>query len=178
MQIFLAFPVDDLTSYRLLTTAKNVPDAKWRRAEQLHLTVQYFGDMDAEQVQKLDDKLADFRIDPIAIELSGVGVLGRFGRPFLHAAVRRNPALEELRSKSIRTARRLGVSIQKEKYIPHITLAYLPVLFDEDKTHEWLRYNQDFSAQFACRQLNLYESIQTKHGHAYEVRATYPFDNI
>lgn len=174
MQLFLAFPIDPILSFRLLAMADDVPDAKWRTEAQLHLTVQFFGDITPDLAQKLDQKLAAIPLPPLSLNVGGVGLLGRFGRPSLHAVIHHDEGLETLRKKVINIARSLDIRLAKERFIPHITLCYLPVEFNRDKTHEWLRRYHHFESPMQVNQLNLYESIQTKYTTAYDVRATYP----
>lgn len=110
----------------LLALEGGVAGARWQDAEQLHLTLRFFGEVEARQAEDVVDALAQVRAAPFALALRGVGHFERKGRTHtLWAGLAPSEPLEALQRKVESAARRAGLPSEGRRFAPHITLARL-----------------------------------------------------
>lgn len=104
-------------------------DLKWVEPENLHLTVQFLGNVSEEQVADVVEALkrSVAGIAPFTLKLSGVGVFPARERPrvFWVGAAGETDKLLELSRRVQRELKGLGFDPGKNKFSPHLTLARL-----------------------------------------------------
>lgn len=149
--------------------------AKWRTAEQLHITLRFVGDTPENRAADLDAELSTIRLEPFTLELAGVG---HFGEPqdihAIWAGVADNPALTRLNRACENAARRAGLEADTRAYRPHVTLAYLRRP-DPGAVMAWeADHNLLHSPAFQVQRFGLYSSHQTREGSEYRLEADYP----
>lgn len=163
--------VEELT--RLQT---GVRDARWSGPEKLHITLGFFGDVNEEQAELLDSRLAEITQAPFEISLSGVGHFGRSEPHAIWAGIAESEILNRLH-KSIRSvARDCNVQMEKRDYRPHVTLAYLRGHPDIEAIARWEQsYSGYQSEPFLVDAFFLYSSEQRHRGpNFYQIEASYP----
>lgn len=104
--------------------------ARWQDESQLHLTLRFFGEVEAPQAEDIADVLAQVHAAPFALALRGVGHFEKKGRQgsrthTLWAGVAPSEPLAALQRRVENAARRAGLPAEQRKYSPHITLARL-----------------------------------------------------
>ena len=129
MRLFIAIELsDDLRSH--LVTMQNAvraiaPDLSFTRAENLHLTLKFLGEVPDAQVPRVSDALA--AIGPVGeFDLKSVGIVcfperGRVR--VVSAAVESTPNLIELQRQIERAMEAAGFPREGRAYHPHVTLA-------------------------------------------------------
>ena len=126
LRLFVALDLPQETKSALMTLCHGVAGARWRRPDQLHVTLRFIGEVDGAMARDIVDVLG--RIDAPAFELTVRG-LGHFGdrkRPrVLWAGVDGEPALKRLQGKIVRALQEVGLEDEHRKFHPHITLARL-----------------------------------------------------
>ncbi len=104
-------------------------DMKWVEPENLHLTVQFLGNVSEEQAPAVTAALnrAAARIAPFTLRLGGIGVFPSREKPrvFWAGAGGDTAALLELSRQVQRELGVLGFAAAKNKFSPHLTLARL-----------------------------------------------------
>lgn len=127
LRVFAALDLPDEIAAPVLTLMKNVPGAKWRPRENLHLTLRFFGEIAEPVAEEIDAALDEVAgsTPPFELKLKGVGAFGKELPHSLWAGVEKNPALEKLAADCERAARRVGLKAEPRKFAPHVTLAYL-----------------------------------------------------
>lgn len=104
-------------------------DLKWVEPENLHLTVQFLGNVSEEQVADIVEALKRpaAGIAPFTLKLSGVGVFPARERPrvFWVGAAGETDKLLELSRRVQRELKGLGFDPGKNKFSPHLTIARL-----------------------------------------------------
>jgi len=99
------------------------PDLRWTVRAQWHLTLAFLGQVDAEVVPGLADRLGRAAVRHRPLRL-GVGGAGRFGGQVLWLGVRGDTApLARLATSVAAGSRRAGVAVETRPYTPHLTLA-------------------------------------------------------
>ena len=174
LRLFAAIPIPEEIAERLLALETEVPGASWRSAEQYHLTLRFFGDIDEAMARDLDNELGLIVEAPFEIALAGAGSFGGREPSALWAGVDAPPALARLASLCEKAARRAGLSPESRKYKPHVTLAYLRGTSD----HDGAMFQQDAAEfrtdKFWVDHFVMYSSWSTRGGSAYREEAVYP----
>ena len=84
MRLFVGIALPAQAREALARLAGGIRGARWVASENLHLTLRFIGDVDADMAEDLDAALGVVRVPPFSLALSGVGVFERRGR--VHAA--------------------------------------------------------------------------------------------
>lgn len=157
----------------LLALETFIPGARWQDEDQLHLTLRFFGEIEAAQAEDLAAALATVRARPFALALRGVGHFEKKGRAHtLWAALAPSDHLVSLQRRVESAARRAGLVPEARKYAPHVTLARLgaggaPVL-------PFLTAHGAFAgAPWPVETFDLIESTLTPAGAQYETVRRY-----
>jgi 2'-5' RNA ligase len=156
-------------------------EARWVRAEGMHLTIKFIGWFDAEDAKKFDAlraSLAAVRSDtPVEMRFRAVGFFPNARRPRVAwCGVEASPNLAEIVADIERALEPLGIPREKREFVPHLTLAR----FDSHKGLEPLLRAADElqSCDFGSARVTefyLYESILKRSGAEYRKVETYPF---
>lgn len=126
MRLFFALlPPRDLFA-SLSEIQRGVPAARWQRAEQLHLTLRFVGDVSPVDAEELASWLPRCVATVPPITLSGAGFFGKNGRPNA-LWVRAGPLepLLQLHHKLDRMCQRIGLPAERRAFLPHVTVARL-----------------------------------------------------
>ena len=106
--------------------AVHIPGARWQDEDQLHLTLRFFGEVEARQAEDLAEALAGVQGAPFSLALRGVGHFERKGKAHtLWAGLAPSEPLAALQRRVESAARRAGLTPEARKFAPHITLARL-----------------------------------------------------
>ncbi|WOR14961.1 RNA 2',3'-cyclic phosphodiesterase [Hyphomonas sp. FCG-A18] len=162
-RLFAALPVPDLIAERVLGLSEDLPGARWRQRDHLHITLHFYGEVHHDTAEEIANRLEAIRCEPLELELSGVGWFGRKAPHNLHALIAENPALTALAKDCRKIARTLGLKLEDRPFKPHITLAYckdtpLDMVRHWSETFQTLRSNP-----FLADTFHLYESFTSKH---------------
>jgi RNA 2',3'-cyclic 3'-phosphodiesterase len=123
IRAFLALPVPDdlrstLTVQQFLLPAPNpVPP------DTFHITLCFLGDQPEPVLEDLHHILTALRLPDFEWTLQGIGHFGHDRPRSVHAIVVPTPPLMALQAKIENAARRAGVTVPAQRYMPHITLA-------------------------------------------------------
>lgn len=110
----------------LLDLEGDIAGARWQDESQLHLTLRFFGELDARAADDLDAALGQLRAAPFALTLRGVGHFETRGKAHtLWAGLAPSEPLLAFQRHVEGAARRAGLSPETRKFAPHITLARL-----------------------------------------------------
>jgi RNA 2',3'-cyclic 3'-phosphodiesterase len=177
LRLFTALALPDDVAERLLALMKDVPGAKWRPRENLHLTLRFFGEVQEPTADELDAELAEIakRTPAFDVQLKGAGFFGKDDPHTLWAGVAENAALKKLAADCERAARRAGLKAETRKFAPHVTLAYLGVT-EIARVHAFESRLGLFAAHpFTVESLGLYSSwIRKSAPSLYRLEADYP----
>ena len=110
----------------LLALEGGIAGARWQDESQLHLTLRFFGEVEAPQAEDIADTLAQVHTAPFALALRGVGHFEKRSRTHtLWAGLAPSEPLVALQRRVENAARRAGLPAERRKYSPHITIARL-----------------------------------------------------
>ena len=176
IRLFTALSVPDDVAETLARRQTGLPAAKWRSADQLHITLTFYGEVDERRADDLSVELEQAATGgPFEIALSGVGAFGDGHRTHaIWAGVEAGDRLSVLAGRCRSAAERAGVSVERRDYRPHLTLAYLKPQADPDRIGAWIAdHNLLQSPPIRIDRFGLYSSVLTHDGSRYELEREY-----
>lgn len=156
---------------------KDVPGAKWRPPENLHITLRFFDQVAEPLANDIDAELsaAADRAAPFEISLKGAGSFGGADPHAIYVAVAESAALNKLAADCERVARRVGLAAEKRNFTPHVTLAYLSGATVDGVQAFEARLGLFETPAFRVESLGLYSSWTRKSAsNLYRLEAEYP----
>jgi RNA 2',3'-cyclic 3'-phosphodiesterase len=152
--------------------------ARWVRAEGVHVTLKFIGEIPAERVSAIEDALRGAGVAaPVEAKFHGAGFFPNERHPRVFwAGVQASPNLAELATAVDKRLSTLGIGVETRDFRPHLTLARfkseygLPRLREEIKKLEPFDFGLMQTAEF-----HLFESQLGPGGAKYTKLATFPF---
>jgi 2'-5' RNA ligase len=175
IRLFAAVPIPPDIAQGLARRQTGLGRARWRTADQLHLTLRFFGDVREDVAADLDAELATIGGGPFEITLEKVGAFGEGGDiEAVWAGVAESADLRRLAKACESAARRAGLKPEPRHYRPHVTLAYLKHP-DPDRVAAWIQANNLLkSPPIRVDRFGLYSSVLASGGAQYFLEAEYP----
>jgi 2'-5' RNA ligase len=177
MRLFVALSLPDLLLDQLTALERGLPGARWLPEDNLHLTLRFIGEVDGGLARDIDEALSAIRMPAFALTLEGVGQFGD-GRKngALWAGVAANPELGRLRDKVDQALIRAGLTPERRKFKPHVTLARLNGN-PGSKLQEYLTDHALFrSDTVTVESFTLYSSFLSASGAIYRAEADYELE--
>jgi 2'-5' RNA ligase len=168
MRSFIALTPPDDTAGALERLQRRLGFGRPTPRENLHLTLAFLDDQPQELLEELHEQLSTLRAPPFAVALAGLGVFGTA----VHVPAMDNPALTDLHDRILTACRRAGITPQRRRFRPHVTLARL----GKGQTPPPLRAElSDFQIPaMQVQSFALYQSTLHPKGARHEVLASYP----
>jgi 2'-5' RNA ligase len=176
IRLFTAVAVPDDVAETLERRQSGLPGARWRSAEQLHLTLAFYGEIDERQADDLAAELQRAATGgAFEITLQGVGAFGDAHRSHtLWAGVEAGERLSVLAGRCRAAGERARIAMERRDYRPHVTLAYLKPQTDPARVEAWITgHNLLHSPLIRIDRFGLYSSILTHDGSAYTLEREY-----
>jgi len=176
LRLFAALPIRPDIRELLAPLQNGVSGAHWRPHVNFHMTLSFFGSVDQNLAVDLDLALAEIRAPQMKLSLAGAGWFGRREPSALWAGVAYNEQLVHLARECNRAARQLGVSLEKRKFLPHVTLAYCHGTLPEAAA-KFADQNKGFTTpEFWADRFHLYSSQMGNGPSRYTAEAEYPLN--
>ena len=175
LRLFAALPIPDDVAETLKRRQAGLPGAKWRGAEQLHVTLAFYGEVSERAADDLASELARISGGPFEIALKGVGAFGDAHRSHtIWAGLEKSEKLTVLAGRCAAAAQRAGVTVERREYRPHLTLAYLKPQTNPDRIGAWITgHNLLHSPPIRIDRFGLYSSVLAHDGSAYALEREY-----
>ena len=176
IRLFTALSVPDDVVEALARRQTGLPGANWRAADQLHITLAFYGGIDERRADDLSIELERAATGgSFEVALSGVGAFGDGHRTHaIWAGVEANERLSVLAGRCRTAAERAAISIERRDYRPHLTLAYLKPQADPDRIGTWIAdHNLLQSPPIRIDRFGLYSSVLTQGGSRYDLEREY-----
>jgi 2'-5' RNA ligase len=174
IRLFAAIAVPPEIGEGLVRRQQGVPGARWRRVDQLHITLRFAGEIGEALADDFDAALSGVTADAFDLTLSGVGAFGEGAEIHtLWAGVEESAALRRLAGRCEAAARRAGLKPETRAWKPHVTLAY-PRQAPPARVAAWIQgHNLLKSPPFRVSGFGLYSSWRTQDGSAYRLERSY-----
>jgi RNA 2',3'-cyclic 3'-phosphodiesterase len=153
--------------------------ARWVEPQDYHVTLRFFGDIDARMAEAVAADLAETEVlsggAPLAVELDEIGVFGGRSPRALFARVKSDPLLTRLQAAHEAIARRNGLPAETRKFAPHVTLARLRGV-SSAAAGTWLTERAfPLALRFEADGFVLFSSRDSIGGGPYRAEAEFPF---
>lgn len=149
------------------------PELRWSDRAGWHVTLQFYGMVDAEQEALLRDKLRTVEGAALEVRVEGLGKFERAG--VLWVGVALSEQLVALQSTVVAVGKECGFAAEDRPYRPHVTLARRKGRggrWDVGR-REVMDAEREFG-EFLAREFALYESVTGPGGSRYEVIDRFP----
>lgn len=175
-RLFTAVELPETIRLRLSLLRAPIGGAKWVEPENMHITLRFAGDVDGRIADDLADLLADVRVPPFTVSISGCGAFGGRDPRVLWAGVEAGPELGALYRANERAARAAGLEPDPRDFRPHVTLARMRRA-RQAAVARFLSENGDLRMEpFLVTRFVLLSARPGTGGPPYVVEAGYPLD--
>ena len=176
IRLFSAIPVPREIGERLALMRAPLADARWIETDDYHITLRFFGVMENHVARALDEQLSMLDGAPFEIVLNGLDQFGGDKPRSIFASVESSQALETLQFQNERCARQLGISEERRKFSPHVTLARLRKS-SSASVAEFLSMQGYFPPmKFTAKTFALFSAKGLEGGGPYRIEAEYRLD--
>jgi len=177
LRLFLGLPLPEALIPPLLSVQEAVPLGRAVPEENLHVTLVFLGETDAETAEELHEALDGRRLPRPMLAFDGLATYGGDRAKLLAMEIRAEPALRELHGTCTRAARQAGASLERRRFRPHVTLirfgSGLPPHRQPELDRALAHVGAPAGAAEAQR-VALYRSHLGEGGAVYEELAGYP----
>ncbi|HJO33418.1 MAG: RNA 2',3'-cyclic phosphodiesterase [Anaerolineales bacterium] len=189
MRAFVAIEVSEGVAVRLADVQLRLQEAlggravRWVRADAIHMTLKFLGEISAEQASRLSQVLgrAAQSAEPFALTAAGMGCFPDCRRPrLLWAGVDGDAtALKRLQSAAESCAVRLGYAPDRRRFSAHLTIGRVRSGLQRVEAHalrEAMRgVGEERFAQWRVTEMVLMQSTLARSGAQYGCWARMPF---
>ena len=172
-RLFVALDLPEIVADGLTQLQSGVDGARWRPVENFHLTLAFIGDVDRHGFADAVDALATIDAPAFEMGLQGAGFFGGKRPTSLWAGVAPNTALNHLHTKVEAALRAAGFSLERRKYTPHVTLAYLKNIPPDVAALYSAGHGLYSCGPFPVDEFHLYTSQLGGDASHYEIEASY-----
>ncbi len=168
-RLFVAIGLPESVTTQLFERNPHLPGVRWLRPEQMHLTISFFGNVEANAEEILREKLAATRFIGFFLSVRGLGTFPAKGKPnVIWAGVGTgHPQLFHVYKRVQEAALGAGLEPDLRSWHPHITIARCRDVSAE-RVRPFLRADADFDGGLVrVDSFALYSSLPGPLGSAY-----------
>jgi RNA 2',3'-cyclic 3'-phosphodiesterase len=161
---------------RLADLCSGLPDAKWVKHQQMHLTLHFIGDVDESGFAAIKSALMMVVAPVFTMHLEGVGQFPPKGKPrVLWVGVKAPPLLAGLYQSIMSSLAALSLPPPDHPFSPHITLARFKTPPPPENIRPFFAQHDAFKTEaFPVTEFILFSSTLTPRGSIYRHEAIYP----
>ena len=174
MRLFSAIEVPADIADVLARSGGGLHTARWIDPADYHVTLAFFGEIDADVANDLAEELAAIEAPPVDIRLTELGFFGTASPHAIVALVERDAGLLALEARHRAIMMRLGIGDTARKFTPHVTLARLRRT-PASEVAEWLS-DRPALPKFSWRaeRFALFSAATSRGGGPYVAEAVFP----
>lgn len=177
IRAFLAIDLPDAVRHRLSLLQYLLPLPNPVEEEALHLTLSFLGEQPDPVLESVHEALTALHLPQFTLTIKGVGLFGGAKPRLAYAAVQPDQGLLYLQTKVETAARRAGVPIASQRYVPHITLGRFKAMPTEavmELERALVEHAAFHCDPFPVTRFSLFSSYSGPKGGWYENLADYP----
>ncbi len=173
-RLFTALEIPDEIGEVLAAYRGGLSGARWIDVENYHVTLRFLGDVDEETAREAAYMLGQVRRSPFDVAIEGLDAFGGDRPRALIARVASSKAIVELQAEHESLLRRAGLSAERRKFTPHVTLARLRDSSSRAVASYLGLRGGPLRLSFRAERFVLYSSRDSVGGGPYVVEAAYP----
>jgi 2'-5' RNA ligase len=182
MRVFVALEIPSAVRENLAALLESLravsPQTRWVRAENLHVTLRFIGEVAEAKLAAIRGALASVLSEqPITLDFRGLGFFPSEKHPRVFwAGIEASPNLSVLAAEIDKAMEKLGVPVEKRPFSPHLTLARFEAPKLPEKLRAAIQKNaaRDFGS-LRTTQFHLIESKLKSSGAEYTTVESFPF---
>ena len=178
-RLFIALTPPVAVRDALALLAEPVAGVTWSRADQLHVTLRFLGDVVSDLIPHLAERLATVQVAPFILPIEGLGTFppNRPPRILWIGTGSGHPRLFQLRQRVDDALLAAGLQLDVRTFHPHVTLARCTENAAPAVTH-WVHAHRDAVAPpFRVEAFDLYASERHPTGAVHTLRRRFPLAN-
>jgi len=177
MRTFIAIELPEpiLAAIAMLSDRLRASHARvtWVKPENMHLTLRFLGEIDDENIRRLNTILSDaYRcMIPFTLSVRGAGAFPNMRRPNVIWVGVESPgqSIEMAHLAAESAARAIGLPPEERAFHPHLTLVRIKDPREAPPIIDCLDRENDFNAgDFTVKSVSLFSSRLTPHGPVYQ----------
>lgn len=174
-RLFIAIDIPEEVKDAVSEICYGLPEIKWTRSDQFHLTIKFLGEVDEEAFLNIRDALETVKLTPFPMSMRGAGHFDHGkGSGVLWLGVTESEQLTDLFRDVERVLLDTGIPREKRKFRPHITLGRLKKIH-HGRMEDWMNLHSEFeSEEFVVSEFYLYESKLKPEGPVHTILNAYP----
>jgi len=176
LRLFAALKIPFDTALCLSHLRGGLAGARWIEAENYHLTLQFFGDVDTACADEIMSELARIKSPPFCITLKDVAVFTPKKPHSLYVAVAPCAELVALHEAVRRKVRHLHLKRDQRGFIPHVTVARLRHVDFASLAAYLERHGSFTTPAFEVEEFVLMSSRASVGGGPYVVEGAWPLE--
>ena len=178
IRLFVAIDLPEAIKPTIGSMGGTIQGSRAVQPDQLHLTLKFIGEVDSARYLDIKDFLHTIRFPTLSMQLHGVGHFPLRGEPkVIWAGIKPVEEIIQLRNMIEKTLADVGISREKKKFTPHLTLCRLKHS-PSKKVARFLMENAFFeSPMFEVHEFKLYSSNLTKKGAIHTVEDIFQLSN-
>ena len=174
-RLFVGLAIPEIVADALGQLQFGLDCARWRTDEHFHITLCYIGSVDQHGLNGAAAALGEIDLPAFSLTLKGCDFFGGDKPNAVWAGVEPDEALMHLQRKIDNRLRREGFELERRKYTPHVTLAYLTKAAQGLEVAQYCAQHNLFACgPFPIREFHLYRSFTGGNTSHYEILASYP----
>ena len=169
-RLFVAIGLPSEVRRTLADLDPELPGVSWTSAEQMHLTLGFFGSVPAETHDRLRQNLSAIRFTPFFLPVSGVGTFPPKGVPKIIwiGVGTAHPHLFQVHKRVQEAALAAGIEPDLRAWHPHFTLARCRRDVSLQSLQKFLKRNAELDAgSLRVEEFHLYSTELTPAGSVY-----------
>ncbi len=176
VRLFVGLTLPQSVKQELLGLMAGLEGVKWQREDQLHLTLNFIGEVPEPQAEEIELALSAVPFAPFVLRLEGLDIFGNRRRPrmlWTGVPLENIEQLQHLHAKIDRVLQRCSLEADPRKYVPHVTLARFRGKVR--RVGSYLEHHSRYkSPAFEVDAMTLYRSHLGHQGSHYVVVSSYP----
>ncbi len=144
---------------------------KWVEAENMHLTLKFFGETDEEQIPHINLALqnAVSQSKPFTLKITSTGIFGsRYDPKVIWFGIEKHPELENLAKNIFTELQKCGWQPDRQNFVPHLTIGRIREVKDKPLFQKIVSNFTSLEIQEEnVTEIILYESILRREGPLY-----------
>lgn len=175
LRLFVAIDVPNEFKEQLKNLCQfGIQSVRWVNPDQFHLSLRFIGEVQHEKAEDIKATLSKIKADGFTLSFKGVGTFPAGKSPrVIWAGVPKNEPLNSLQKKVETQLSRIGITKEKRKFSPHLTLGRVKTnktnkTNKTDKIADYLAMNSLFETDsFEVSSFYLFSSQLTPKGAIY-----------
>nr|AMK59380.1 2'-5' RNA ligase [uncultured bacterium UPO57] len=172
-RLFVSLSLPEVVLDALAQLQSGLKGARWLAEDQLHLTLQFIGEVDRHGLEECASALASVSAPAFELRLSGCGFYGDKRPRVLWVGAAPCPALMHLQSKIATALARAGHPGDRRKFSAHVTIARLNGVSQESAAAFAAMHGLFSCGPFPVTEFHLVRSLMGKEGSHYETLQSY-----